>query len=304
MKVSLIGAGRNRNGIGEYIGKFFQQNGATVISVLGTKEKTSRGASSSLKQYRIDATAYTDFNTMVEQERPDAVAIASPTLTHYEYLIKSIEAGLHVFCEKPFIGQEKENIRKLLENIFKTADNNNVKIAMNTQWPFSLPYYEELCGPINNQKIDTFFMRLSPISTGKEMIPDSLPHALSILYCIFGDGEIINPDIELQEEDITIKFHYSSSIKVCKVLIRLVTKNFQPRDFSFGFNDKIVKRTLDLESYDIYFSHANRALKIVDPLDLSVQDFISAVRDQREPLIGKQHIMSNTTLLKQIYDTC
>jgi hypothetical protein len=88
------------------------------------------------------------------------------------------------------------------------------------------------------------------------------------------------------------------------VLIRLVTKELQPRDFSFGFNDKIVKRSLDLESYDIYFSHANRTLKIVDPLDLSVQDFISAVRDQREPLIGKQHIMSNTTLLKQIYDTC
>jgi Oxidoreductase family, NAD-binding Rossmann fold len=304
MKVSLIGAGRNKNGIGEYIGKFFQQNGATVISVLGTKEKSSRGAASSLKQHSIDATPYTDFNKMVEQERPDAVAIASPTLTHYEYLIKSIEAGLHVFCEKPFVLHEKDNIRALLEDIFETADNNNVRIAMNTQWPFSLPYYEELCGPINNQKIDTFFMRLSPISTGKEMIPDSVPHALSILYSIFGEGEIINPDIELHDEDITIKFNYCSSIKTCKVLIRLLTEEFQPRDFSFGFNNKIVKRSLDLESYDIYFSHAHRTLKIVDPLALSVQDFISAVRDQREPLIGKQHIMSNTTLLQQIYDSC
>jgi len=304
MKVSLIGAGRNRNGIGEYIGKYFQQNGATVISVLGTTEETSRRASTALTQYGIDAPAYTDFSEMVEQESPDAVAIASPTRTHYEYLIKSLEAGLHVFCEKPFILHEKENIRELLEDVLETAESKNVKIAMNTQWPFSLPYYEELCGPINNRQIDTFFMRLSPMSTGKEMIPDSVPHALSILYCIFGDGEISNLDIELHAEDITIKFDYRSSIKVCKVLIRLVTKEFRPRDLSFGFNDKIVMRSLDLESYDIYFSHANRTLKIVDPLDLSVQDFISAVRDQREPLIEKQHIMSTTTLLRQVYDSC
>ena len=69
MKVSIIGAGRNRNGIGKYIGKYFQKNGATVTSVLGTKEKTSHNASSALKQYGIDATPYTDFNKMVEKER-------------------------------------------------------------------------------------------------------------------------------------------------------------------------------------------------------------------------------------------
>jgi len=33
-----------------------------------------------------------------------------------------------------------------------------------------------------------------------------------------------------------------------------------------------------------------------------VQDFISAVNDKREPLIGKAHIMRNMSLLKKIYD--
>ena len=304
MKVAVIGAGRNRTGIGQFIGKYFQQNGATAISVLGTTEESAHNASSNLKQYGIDATSYTDFNRMVEEGKPDTVVIASPTSTHYEYLIKSVEAGLHIFCEKPFIFQEKGNIKELLENIFETAKSKNLKIAMNSQWPFSLPYYEDLCGKINSKKADSFFIRLSPMREGKDMIIESIPHALSMLYHTFGEGEITDLTIELHEEKMIIKFNYRSHNKVCNVLIRLVRKEYQPRDLSFGFNDKIVKRSLDLENYDIYFNHANRTLKIVDPLDLSVQDFITSVREQREPLIGKSHIMCTTILAKQIYDNC
>ena len=39
MKISIIGAGRNNNGIGEYIAKYFHKNKAIVTSVLGTTKK-------------------------------------------------------------------------------------------------------------------------------------------------------------------------------------------------------------------------------------------------------------------------
>ena len=304
MKVSIIGAGRNRNGIGEYIGKYFQQNGATVTSVLGTTEKTSHHASSALKQYGMDATSYTDFNQMVEDKRPDAIVIASPYPTHYEYLLKSIDAGLNIFCEKPFIWHEKGDMQELLESLFKMVESKNLKIAMNSQWPFSIPYYEELCGPINTQKIDAFFIGMSPMFGGKDMILDSVPHALSLLYGTLGNGEILNLDVKRHEEKMIITFDYNNNVNVCKVLIRLIKKEHKPRDFSFGFNGNIVNRSLDIETYDIYFKHADQSLKIIDPLDLSVQDFISAVKEKREPLIGKSHILSNMALLKIIYDSC
>ena len=70
MNVSIIGAGRTRNGIGEYIGKFFHQVGANITSVLGTTEKTSLQASSALRKYGIEAHPYTDFDEMVKSERP------------------------------------------------------------------------------------------------------------------------------------------------------------------------------------------------------------------------------------------
>ena len=58
MRVSIIGAGRNRNGIGEYIGKYFHAFGTEVTSVLGTTEKTSQEATVGLRKYGIIATPY------------------------------------------------------------------------------------------------------------------------------------------------------------------------------------------------------------------------------------------------------
>jgi predicted dehydrogenase len=102
MRISIIGAGRTRNGIGEYIGKYFHQHGAEVISVPGTTEKTSLQASSALRKYGIDAHAYTDFHEMVSSEKNDVVVIAPPSSTHYDYLLKCLERGLHIFCEKSY----------------------------------------------------------------------------------------------------------------------------------------------------------------------------------------------------------
>lgn len=46
---------------------------------------------------------YDDYDEMLEKEKGsvDAVAIASSTAVHAEQSIKAIEAGYHVFCEKP-----------------------------------------------------------------------------------------------------------------------------------------------------------------------------------------------------------
>ena len=306
MKTAIIGAGRNKSGIGQYIGKYFQKNGSTVVSVLGTTEKTAFNASSNLTQYGIDATYYTDFNRMMKKERPDAVVIASPAVTHYEYLINCVKEGVHIFCEKPFVWQDKNDmdINSLLENIFETAQCNDLKIAMNSQWPFSLPCYEQLCGPVHSQKMDTFFIRLSPMVSGKQMIIESVPHALSILYTVFGDGQIDHLSIQAYKQKIIITFDYNFATGYCGVIIELVRTMLPPRSFSYGFNGKIIHRVLDLDTYDIFFKYSDNILKIRDPLELSVHDFISAVRENREPLIGKAHIMSNMGLLKRIYDAC
>jgi predicted dehydrogenase len=45
--------------------------------------------------------SYTDAAEMLDRERPDLVHIATPPDTHYDLIIRSLEAGAHVLCEKP-----------------------------------------------------------------------------------------------------------------------------------------------------------------------------------------------------------
>jgi Oxidoreductase family, NAD-binding Rossmann fold len=303
MKISIIGAGRTRNGIGEYIAKYFRQHGAEVTSVLGTTEQTSLQASSALRKYKIDAHSYTDFDEMVSAEEPDVVVIASPSSTHYDYLLRCLGRGLHVFCEKPFIWDDRPDIRKRAEEFFEKAREKRLIVAMNSQWPFSIDDYEKICGKIRIEEKNHFFVRMSPFSPGRVMISESVPHPLSILYCRLGVGEIQTLDFELDGKgEMNIRFTYLFETRTCDVLIKLVHQKTPPRDFSFGFNEKIVSRSLDLNHYDIYFNFGKSKLKIPDPLERSVKNFMEAVENRAEPLMGYPHILHNTVLLKQIDD--
>jgi hypothetical protein len=304
MKVALVGARRNKNGIGHYIGNYFQRNGSPVVSLLGTSVETAALAANELKEFGINAQPYTNFDKMVAEQCPDAVVIASPSTTHLDYLYKALEAGTHIFCEKPFFVDAKQEAQSVLRDIFTLANKQRLTIAMNSQWPFALPYYDELCGTVDSNTIKRFDMRLSPLCSGKEMILDSVPHALSVLYCKCGPGAIKEIAIEPLKERMELYFEYQTKDTTCTVHIRLTQQVVPPRDFSFGFNDRIVHRSLDLESYEISINRAQKILKIADPLDLSVQDFMNAVRDKREPLIGNSHITHNTLLLNQIYESC
>lgn len=303
MNVSIIGAGRTRNGIGEYIGKYFHQHGGKVTSALGTSEKTSLQACSVLRKYGIEAHPYTDFDEMVRTERPDVVVIASPSSTHYDYLLKSIDSGLHIFCEKPFIWDDHVNILKTVKEIFKKAREKKLTIAMNSQWSFAINDYEKICGKVRIKNRNTFYIKMAPPLPGKEMISESIPHALSLLYCLLGDGEVKDLNFESGgEREMDIQFIYRFGAKACDIFIRLAYQETQPRDFSFGLNDRVVSRSLDLENYEIYFNYGNKRLRIIDPLESSVKNFMKAVTKKTRPFIGTRHIFHNLSLLKKIDD--
>ena len=54
------------------------------------------------------AGTYTDFNKMLEAGGFDVVDICLPTYMHRNYSVRALEAGYHVFCEKPLAMDGKE----------------------------------------------------------------------------------------------------------------------------------------------------------------------------------------------------
>ncbi|GAB2024144.1 Gfo/Idh/MocA family oxidoreductase [Lactovum odontotermitis] len=61
-------------------------------------------------------TTYKDWKEMIDKEDLDAVIITSPTGFHPEMTIYALEAGLHVFCEKP-MGLDLTEVEKMAEVI-------------------------------------------------------------------------------------------------------------------------------------------------------------------------------------------
>ncbi len=304
MKIAIIGAGRNKNGIGPYIAKYIHKTRAKVTAVLGTTAASSQAAAGNLCRFGIAARAYTDFDCMVKAEKPDAIVIASPMGTHCKYLCKSVDSGMHVFCEKPFIWHKNPAMdpADLLDKIFDKAGVRKVKIAMNCQWVFSIPFYERLCGPVDKKSVKAFWMRLSPSAPGLEAIPDSVPHALSLLFAALGKGDISNFSTENSHEKSILRFSYDFSAGSCMSCIELVPSTAQPREFAYGFDSRIVFRKLDMNNYNIFFAHDKKTIRIDDPLELSVSDFIRSADHDTQPLVGRDHIYQNVSLLQKIYN--
>jgi hypothetical protein len=302
MKVAIIGAARKNNGIGEYIAKYFLSHDVEVSCVLGSTQSSSSSAAANLNnKYGMKPKAYTSFSQMMQESPIDCVAIASPSHTHKEYIDKCISAGVHIFCEKPFISPDMPHQEAWIENTFIQAREKGIIISMNSQWPFCLPSYEELCGRLEKTKITEFFIRLSPLSEGRSMIPDSVPHALSLLFNAAGSGIVEDLSLERGKDTLMVRFTYLTEYTRCAALIEMVREIEQPRTFSFGFNGLIARRHIDLETYTLHLTYGDKTLKIEDPLGLSVRDFVIAARTGGEALLGRRHIIHTASMLRQIY---
>jgi hypothetical protein len=300
MKIAVIGAGRRHNGIGAYSARFAHAEGARVVAVLAQDEDAARQDAEGLQEFGITADAYADFDALVCSHQPDAIIIASPAVTHAGYLDRAVASGLHVLCEKPFIWDEGCDYR-LAERVLDAARQRGLIIAMNSQWPFVLPAYDQLCGLPPADRIESFYIQLAPLSKGRAMIPDAMPHALSLLYCVLGKGMLEQIHMQSAPESLRLDFVYCGKSTRCRVTAELVHETTQPRSFAFGFNGTITRRTIDMATYAIAFSRDNQSCDVDDPLKLSVRDFLHACRNKVSPRIGHAHIINTSLMLQHLY---
>ncbi|MBQ4074767.1 MAG: inositol 2-dehydrogenase [Clostridia bacterium] len=114
LKIGIVGAGR--------IGKVHAQSiiyhipEAEVVMVTDVVEAAAKALA---EKYGIPAYS-TDYMDIVNNPEIDAVLVCSPTPTHADISIAAMEAGKHVFCEKP-VDLTIEKIKKTAEVAEKTG---------------------------------------------------------------------------------------------------------------------------------------------------------------------------------------
>ncbi len=106
-RFGIIGSGRIAN---RFVPETNVVNGAEVVAVLNPSKED---ADAFAKKHEIKA--YTDFDTFIHEV--DVVYIASPHLTHYEYIKRSLLANKHVLCEIPLVlsGEDAQELYQLAE---------------------------------------------------------------------------------------------------------------------------------------------------------------------------------------------
>lgn len=97
-RLGIIGSGRIAN---RFVPETKVVNGADVVAVLNPD---SDEAGLFAKRHGLEA--YSDFYSFIE--KVDVVYIASPHLTHYDYIKKSLLSKKHVLCEIPFTLKKNE----------------------------------------------------------------------------------------------------------------------------------------------------------------------------------------------------
>ena len=110
-RVGIIGSGRIAN---RFVPESKVVNGAEVVAVLNPN---SDEAESFAKKHGIKA--YNNLDSFLEDV--DVVYVASPHLTHYDYVKRSLLAGKHVLCEIPFMLSKEEALE-----LYRLAEANNL----------------------------------------------------------------------------------------------------------------------------------------------------------------------------------
>lgn len=109
LNIGIIGAGRIAR---RFVMESKHVSNVNVVSVYDINEAIANEFGEQL-EVKAFADSFQDF-----LDTTDAVYVATPHLTHYEYCKKALEAGKHVLCEIPFVlsGQQARELYDYADN--------------------------------------------------------------------------------------------------------------------------------------------------------------------------------------------
>lgn len=281
MRIVIAGARRARQGIGAFVARAFVECGCEIAGVVGTSPETVQEAAAPL-----GVPGYTELDEAIREQSPDLVALCTPIEAHAAQLRTVADAGCHCLCDKPLLWPPGPPASSILDAFEKRGKH----LALLTQWPLTLPAFYELHPDLAAQGVESFFMLLSPASTGPRMLLESLSHPLSMLERLCGHAPVEAVRTEMQEGGWIVEFRYRGA--ACK--IRLQHAAEPPRPAGYGVNGRFARRVIE-PGYELFFEDDDRRVPLPDPMPLRVREVVQAARagvptDRESILLGMRNL--------------
>ncbi|MEJ6574803.1 MAG: Gfo/Idh/MocA family oxidoreductase, partial [Actinomycetes bacterium] len=141
LRIGVIGAGR----IGiVHSGSVNDTAGVELVVIVDAIEESAAKLG---EQYGVKYT--TDVNDIFTKGDVDAIIIGSPTPTHVDLISRSIDAGIHVLCEKP-VDLDINRANTIKDKVANSKT--NVSIAFNRRYDpnFAAVYARVKAGELGN----------------------------------------------------------------------------------------------------------------------------------------------------------
>jgi len=202
MKVAFVGT--SRIGEKQIAGWMKNKDRAEIVAI---QSSTRERAEEFAKRYDIPH-AYTDYEAMLDEQKPDLVDIANLPQHHVPMTLAAAERGIHVICQKPVALTWEDSVRML-----EVCERNGIKFMANENFRW-FPWYREVKRLIEKGRIGTPLeaasvgrhpgaLKVNPDGhvspwmergysiTPKFMILEAVIHQIDILRFFFGEAKTV-----------------------------------------------------------------------------------------------------------------
>lgn len=138
-RVAMVGTGTRGEGMwGTPVIKEF----SNIIEFVGLCDINPGRLDTIKKMMKVSCPAYTDFDKMMKETKPDILIVTTVDGTHHEFIVKGMEYGADIVTEKPMTIDEKK-CEQILEAEKRTGK--KVKVTFNYRYsPHRQKIYELL----------------------------------------------------------------------------------------------------------------------------------------------------------------
>ena len=265
---------------------------------------------------------YTDIDTALAETSANAVYLATPIFLHSDHIIKALNAGKHVLCEKPLALDAAEAQRAV-----DAAAGSNLKSACAYFRRF-YPRYQQLRDMLaadefgklvlvrltyfswfNPEENDPKYWRVVKSKSGGGPLSDMGSHMFDVMIGLLGmpkkiyaKAKTMVQPYEVEDSSVIIA-EYENGPDV------IASFNWNSKTWSHEFEVIGTEAKVKWHPYD-----AGKVIKTVGrdikELDLPnaenvhcplVEDFVNAVLDDREPVVSLKEAAKTNILLDAIY---
>jgi predicted dehydrogenase len=258
--------------------------------------------------------ATTDFNEVLADPAIEAVAVSTPVSSHFELAARALEAGKHVFVEKPLTASSDEALE-----LIELADHHGLLLMPGHTFLYSPPVNMIRSLIASGELGEIYFISTSRVNLGLHQSDVSVawdlgPHDFSILRywldetpshasalsrgCVIPDiPDVAFIDLEFPSGTVAhvelswlapSKLRRTTIVGSRKMIVYDDTSNEPVRVFDSGVMlrdpETFGEYKLSYRTGDIVSPH----LEVAEPLKLELQDFVDAIRTGSVPRSSRE----------------